>query len=368
MVAAGNPDGAAVGHGAAAAALRVEEVVRRFGDRVAVDGVSLELAPGELVAIVGPSGSGKTTLLRMVAGFEVPDAGTVTIAGRIVAGGGAWVDPERRGVGLVPQGDSLFPHLSVAENVAFGVGRDVARVGEVLELVGLRDRADSDPAQLSGGERQRVAVARALAPEPALILLDEPFSSLDAALRVRLRADVAGVLRGTGSTALWVTHDQEEALSLADRVVVMRSGRALQVGTPGELYWSPVDAWTAAFLGEVNVVPGRIDGAGVHTTLGRFVLSTEASDSVTAVGIRPETIGLERAAGSDAAITTRAFRGRDVLYEVTHPALGKLEVQTASFDVLDVGDRVRLFPLPGARAIPLADGVPNVVTGLGAAI
>jgi iron(III) transport system ATP-binding protein len=360
MVAAGNPGGAA--------ALVVEGVVRRFGERAAVDGVSLELAPGELVAIVGPSGSGKTTLLRMVAGFEVPDAGTITIAGRTVAGGGAWVDPERRGVGLVPQGDSLFPHLSVAENVAFGVGRDVDRVGEVLELVGLRDRADSDPAQLSGGERQRVAVARALAPEPALILLDEPFSSLDAALRVRLRADVSEVLRATGSTALWVTHDQEEALSLADRVVVMRSGRALQVGTPAEVYWSPVDAWTAAFLGEVNVVPGRIDGGGVHTTLGRFVLSASAPDSVTAVGIRPEAIGLERAGGSEAVISTRAFRGRDVLYEVTHPTLGRLQVQTASFGVLDVGEPVRLFPLPGARAIPLADGVPAVASGLGAAI
>ena len=258
-------------------------------------------------------------------------------------------------MGLVPQGDSLFPHLSVAENVAFGIGRDVERVGEVLELVGLRDRADSDPAELSGGERQRVAVARALAPRPALTLLDEPFSSLDAALRSRLRADVAEVLRKAGATALWVTHDQEEALSLADRVVVMRQGRVLQVGTPAEVYWAPADAWTAGFLGELNVVPGRIDGRDVSTALGRFELSvdTPVDPGEGSVGLRPEAIGLEPSPDGRAHIATRAFRGRDVLYEVEDPELGTIHVQTPSFDVLDVGAPVRLFPVAGAHAIPL---------------
>jgi iron(III) transport system ATP-binding protein len=336
-------------------ALAVAGLVRRFGARTAVDHVSLELRTGELVAILGPSGSGKTTLLRLVAGFDVPDDGSVTIAGRPVAGDGSWVEPERRGVGLVPQGDSLFPHLSVAENVAFGVGRDVVRVAEVLELVGLRDRADSDPAELSGGERQRVAVARALAPRPALTLLDEPFSSLDAALRSRLRADVAEVLRTAGATALWVTHDQEEALSLADRVVVMRQGRVLQVGTPAEVYWAPVDAWTAAFLGELNVVPGAAEGDAVTTALGRFELAPSArvDPGSGSVGLRPEAIGLELAEGGRAHIRARAFRGRDVLYEVEDPELGTIHVQTPSFDVLDVGASVRLFPIAGSHAIPL---------------
>jgi iron(III) transport system ATP-binding protein len=342
-----------------APALAVSGAVRRFGSRVAVDGVSLELRTGEIVAILGPSGSGKTTLLRMIAGFDVPDAGTVAIAGATVAGNGTWVEPERRGVGLVPQGDSLFPHLSVAENVAFGVGRDVERVGEVLELVGLRDRADSDPAHLSGGERQRVAVARALAPRPALVLLDEPFSSLDAALRVRLRSDVAEVLRRAGATALWVTHDQEEALSLADRVVVMREGRVLQVGTPAELYWEPVDAWTAAFLGELNVVPGSVEGDVVTTALGRFSLSSPAAPGPGTVGVRPEAIGLGLAADGVAHVVTRAFRGRDVLYEVADPELGAVHVQTASFDVLEVGDAVRMFPIDGSHAIPLPDAEPS---------
>jgi iron(III) transport system ATP-binding protein len=339
-------------------ALAISGAVRRFGARVAVDQVSLELRTGELVAILGPSGSGKTTLLRLVAGFDVPDEGTVAIAGRLVAGDGAWVEPEHRGVGLVPQGDSLFPHLSVAENVAFGIGRDVARVAEVLELVGLRDRADSDPAELSGGERQRVAVARALAPRPALTLLDEPFSSLDAALRSRLRADVAEVLRTAGATALWVTHDQEEALSLADRVVVMRQGRVLQAGTPAEVYWAPVDAWTAGFLGELNVVPGTVEGESVATTLGRFELSGSAPAHAgsSAVGLRPEAIGLEPAEGARAHIRARAFRGRDVLYEVDDPELGTIHVQTPSFDVLDVGSSVRLFPVAGSHAIPLPAG------------
>jgi iron(III) transport system ATP-binding protein len=350
MVGAGK-SGPSTGNGAAA--LAIAGAVRRFGARVAVDRVSLELRTGELVAILGPSGSGKTTLLRLVAGFDVPDEGTVAIAGRRVAGDGAWVEPERRGVGLVPQGDSLFPHLSVAENVAFGIGRDVDRVAEVLELVGLRDRADSDPAELSGGERQRVAVARALAPRPALTLLDEPFSSLDAALRSRLRADVAEVLRKAGATALWVTHDQEEALSLADRVVVMRHGRVLQVGTPAEVYWAPVDAWTAAFLGELNVVPGTVDGDSVTTALGRFELSSTAAAGSGSVGLRPEAIGLAAESGGSARIHARAFRGRDVLYEVDDPALGTIHVQTPSFDVLDVGATVRLFPVAGSHAIPL---------------
>jgi len=333
-------------------ALSVVDVARRFGDRAAVDGVSMSLNSTELVAVLGPSGSGKTTLLRLIAGFEVPDAGAVTIGGTQVAGAGAWVEPERRRVGLVPQGDSLFPHLSVGENVAFGVGRDVARVMEVLELVGLADRANSDPRELSGGERQRVALARALAPAPTLMLLDEPFSSLDAGLRVRLRAEVAQVLRQAGSTTLWVTHDQEEALALADRIVLMRDGRVVQTATPTELYWEPVDTWTARFLGDLNIVPAESRSGGVDTPIGAFTMPN-GSVSGDTVGLRPESITMERSAEADAEVIGREFRGRDILYKLEHSTLGNIRVQRPSFELIEVGERVHLLPAAGARAIPL---------------
>jgi iron(III) transport system ATP-binding protein len=336
------------------AALSVVDVARRFGERRAVDGVSLALEPGELVAVLGPSGSGKTTVLRLIAGFERPDAGTVAIGDVPVAGNGAWVEPERRRVGLVPQGESLFPHLSVGENVAFGVGRDVARVREVLELVGLVDRANSAPRDLSGGERQRVALARALAPRPTLMLLDEPFSSLDAELRLRLRAEVTGVLRRAGSTTLWVTHDQEEALALADRIVLLRDGRVVQTATPTQLYWEPVDRWTARFLGDLNIVPGESRAGSVATAIGSFALPNGSAPG-THVGLRPESITLEPSADAPAEVVSREFRGRDVLYNVADPTLGTLQVQRPSFELIDVGHRVRLAPAAGARAIPLSE-------------
>ncbi len=333
-------------------ALSVAGVTRRFPERLAVDAVSLHLDAGELVAVLGPSGSGKSTLLRLIAGFETPDAGTVAIGGVPVAGDGVWVEPERRRVGLVPQGDSLFPHLTVGENVAFGVGRDAQRVMEMLELVGLVDRVNSSPRELSGGERQRVALARALAPKPTLMLFDEPFSSLDAELRVRLRSEVSSVLRASGATTLWVTHDQEEALALADRVVLLRNGHVVQTATPTKLYWEPADAWTARFLGDLNVVPAAATASGVDTAIGVFGLSGSSTTGGT-VGLRPESITMHRRADATAQIAGREFRGRDVLYEVTHPVLGTVRVQRPSFELIDVGDRVQLQPAEGARAIPL---------------
>lgn len=336
-------------------ALSVTNVTRVFGERRAVDGVSVSLDTGELVAVLGPSGSGKSTLLRLVAGFEVPDSGVVAIGETTVAGDGVWVEPERRRVGLVPQGDSLFPHLSVAENVAFGIGRDITRVMEVLELVGLAVRARSAPRELSGGERQRVALARALAPKPALMLFDEPFSSLDAELRVRLRAEVTGVLRAAGATTLWVTHDQEEALAIADRVVLLRDGKVMQTATPTAMYWEPADAWTARFLGDLNVVPASLGEGGVITAIGSFALSGERLAGDT-VGLRPESITMSPSTdpSASALVASREFRGRDVLYEVTHPSLGTLRVQRPSFELLSVGDHVVLQPAPGARAIALS--------------
>src|ERR687896_2347653 len=250
-------------------AIDAEAVDKAFGRTRAVDGATLRVGRGELVALLGPSGSGKTTLLRVLAGFERPDAGRVAIGGRPVAGNGDWVEPEHRRIGMVFQDGALFPHLTVAGNVGFGASR-AERVGECLELVGLSARAGDFPHELSGGERQRVALARALAADPEVVLLDEPFAALDAGLRESLRLEVAEILRSAGTSALLVTHDQAEALSLAGTVAVMRHGRVEQVGTPEEIYERPSSRWLAEFLGDADVLPGRADGGVVECELGRF--------------------------------------------------------------------------------------------------
>jgi len=239
--------------------LEVRGLTKRFGEVTAVADFSLAVADGETVALLGPSGCGKTTVLRMIAGLEQPDAGQVLLAGRDATG---W-PPERRGVGLVFQSYALFPHLSVGANVAYGLrfrrGVDrVARVEELLSLVGLSGYERRKPHQLSAGQQQRVALARALAPEPGILLLDEPLSALDAALRKELRAELRALLGKLGMTALYVTHDQEEALALADRVTVMREGRLDQVAPPAELYARPRTPFVAAFLGRANLWPGRV--------------------------------------------------------------------------------------------------------------
>jgi iron(III) transport system ATP-binding protein len=346
-----SPGGPAAGDGAA---LALDGVARRFGARAAVDGVTLDVRPAELFAVLGPSGSGKTTLLRLIAGFEVPDAGSVALGGDVVADDRTWVEPEHRGVGLVPQGDALFPHLTVGENVAFGVRRDRDRAARALDLVGLAHRADSHPGELSGGERQRVALARALAPGPSLVLLDEPFSSLDAALRGRLRRDVIDVLRHSGATGVLVTHDQEEALGLCDRVALMRDGRVVQCASPTELYWRPADAWVARFLGEVNVLAADLGPDGAQTPLGRFPAPGATGRRGSAeVGVRPEQLLLEAHESGDATVVTREFRGHDVLYQLRHAIAGTILVQLPSLELFDVGDRVRVRPHELAAAAVL---------------
>jgi iron(III) transport system ATP-binding protein len=338
--------------------VRLEGVAKSFGGVRAVDGVSLAIDPGELVAVLGPSGCGKTTLLRLLAGFERPDAGRVSVGGMEMAGPAAFVPPERRAVGMVFQDYALFPHLTVRANVAFGLARRPRAEREgltkrTLELVGLQHRADSYPHELSGGERQRVALARALAPEPRVVLLDEPFSNLDASLRADLRREVELILRDAEATALLVTHDQEEALSLADRLAVMREGALVQVGTPEEVYARPAGRWAAQFVGEVNVLAGVARGEGVETELGVFDLPRRATGTVH-VAVRPEQLELRADRDGNAVVVGREFRGHDVLYRLRHEAGRTLLVQLPSLELYDVGARVFVRPARSAVA-PLVD-------------
>ncbi|MBN1530723.1 MAG: ABC transporter ATP-binding protein [Thermoleophilaceae bacterium] len=327
-------------------------VSKSFGPVRAVQEVDLEIARGELVAVLGPSGCGKTTLLRLMAGFERPDAGSITVSGRELAGPSTFVPPESRRVGIVFQDYALFPHLTVEANVAFGLSRRERDEREritrtTLELVGLQHKAASHPHELSGGERQRVALARALAPAPELILLDEPFSSLDATLRGGLRREVELILRDAGATALLVTHDQEEALSLADRLAVMREGRIVQVGAPQEVYGRPANRWTAGFVGDVNVLAGVGRGSGVETELGVFDVGAPASGSVH-VAVRPEQLLLRADSGGNAEIVAREFRGHDVLYRLRHEGGRTVLVQLPSLELHEVGARVFVRPAPDA--------------------
>jgi len=329
-------------------------VSKAFGLTRAVNEVSLELNPGEVFAVLGPSGCGKTTLLRLVAGFERPDAGSIEVAGAVLAGPGCFTPPERRQIGMVFQDYALFPHLSVERNVAFGVSRgERSAVRRTLELVGLQHKAERFPHELSGGERQRVALARALAPEPELVLLDEPFSSLDAGLRAALRREVELILRDAGATALLVTHDQEEALSLADRVGVMRDGRLVQVGDPEEVYRHPADRFTAQFVGEVNVLSGVAREGGVQTALGTFDCPSHAAGAVH-VALRPEHLELRLDSAGNASVLEREFRGHDVLYRLRHQGGSTVLVQLPSVQLFEVGARVHVKPVRSASA-PLVD-------------
>jgi iron(III) transport system ATP-binding protein len=309
-------------------ALEVTAARKAFGAVRALDGVDMSVPEGSLVAVLGPSGCGKTTLLRCVAGLNRLDAGEIRVAGSLVAGPRTHQPAHRRRVALVPQEGALFPHLSVAGNVGYGLsraGRRNGRVDEVLALVGLDSYHRRMPHQLSGGQQQRVALARALAPQPALILLDEPFSALDAGLRAGLRRQVRAALRADGATAVLVTHDQSEALSLADHVVVMRDGRAVQSGTPAEIYSTPADPWVAGFVGEAVLLPGTVDGGQARTVAGdapspRFP-GTAGKRPVTVL-VRPEQLVLgppdplvsERTAGPVTGHVVRHdFHGHDIL-------------------------------------------------------
>jgi iron(III) transport system ATP-binding protein len=323
-------------------------VRKAYGPVAALDGVDLEVPSGVLTAVLGPSGCGKTTLLRCVAGFDRIDGGEIEVGPRRVGGPGVHVAPERRRVAVVPQEGALFPHLSVAGNVGYGLGRAARRSGrveEVLELVGLAGYGGRMPHQLSGGQQQRVAVARALAPRPPLLLLDEPFSALDAGLRADLRRDVRDALRADRATAVLVTHDQGEALSVADQVAVMRAGRIIQSGTPAQVYGDPADAWVADFVGEAVLLPARVQDGVARTPLGALPVSGGATGEALVL-VRPEQVELltAPAGAAQATVTHQDFFGHDALVALRLD--GGERVSARIFDLagheLTVGQRVGL--------------------------
>ena len=316
---------APAGRGAVGAppALTLEGVTKRYGAARGVEGMDLVVPPGELLTLIGPSGCGKSTTLRLVAGLERPDAGTITVAGRVVADTRRFVEPERRRVGLVFQDHALFPHLTVGKNVEFGLhdlrsGERRSRAGELLDLVQLAHLADRYPHELSGGEQQRVALARALAPRPAVVLLDEPFSSLDESLRAQVRRDTVATLRETGTTGVLVTHDQTEALSVGTRVVVMNNGLIEQADSPEKVFERPSTRFVASFMGDADFLPAHVHRALLTCEIG--IVSTVPgwadSDADVDVVLRPHEVALSPSADATARVSAVEYHGAFVLHHV----------------------------------------------------
>jgi iron(III) transport system ATP-binding protein len=314
---------------------------------------------GGFTALLGPSGCGKTTLLRLIAGFDDPDAGSIDIGGRLVAGPGRSVAARRRRIGFVPQEGGLFPHLTVAGNVAFGLPRrqrrDAGRIGELLTLVGLdAGLAQRSPHQLSGGQQQRVALARALAPQPTLVLLDEPFSSLDASLREETRQAVADALAASGATAVLVTHDQSEALSMADEVAVLRGGRLVQLADPRTLYRSPRDLDVATFVGESVVLDAEIRAGQAHSVLGVLPLEGPWADGPARVLLRPEQLRLAPPSPGAPAARVRGvdFFGHDARVRLELPSGLTLSARLEGWDLPTAGADVSVGVVGAALPFP----------------
>jgi len=374
--------------------LAISGLTKAFAGHRVLAGVDLDVPEGLLTAILGPSGSGKTTLLRVIVGFEQADSGTVRLGDKVIDGPGAYVPAEKRRIGYVPQEGGLFPHLTVAANIGFGLprrergrrGRGNTAVDDLLDAVGMPGLGGRYPHQLSGGQQQRVALARALAIKPGLVLLDEPFSSLDASLRASIRADVAGLLRAAGTTAILVTHDQDEALSIADQVAVLREGKIAQCGAPRDLYSYPADPELARFVGEANLVDGTLVNGSVETMLGPLTVqavtagqasttaraSTTAQSSTTAravapgpvtVLVRPEQIEISAEGGPDGMpgrIVALGYHGHDAVVHVAPqrlPGSPAIIVRTLGGCDLPTGALVTLRVRGPVLAWPRPDGI-----------
>jgi iron(III) transport system ATP-binding protein len=344
--------------------ITIENVVKRYpgSDAAAVDGISLDVAQGEIVTLLGPSGCGKTTMLRLIAGFERPDSGSIRFGDRVVAGSGAWVPPEQRGVGMVFQEHALFPHLTAADNIGFNMktAEKSARVEEVLELVGLGGLGKRMPHELSGGQQQRVALARALARKPAVVLLDEPFSSLDADLRVHMRREIRRILVDAQATALFVSHDQTDALAISDTVVVMRNGRIEQAGSPREVYQYPETRFVADFVGRSNILEGVIgaDCCSIDTALGKLPCEhthDRPGGSKVAVSVRADSLELDTAGPISGKVIETTYTGRsiDAVVQVELPSGGSTEllIHAHPEQVVNTGDIVCFRVLPDFVAV-----------------
>ncbi len=366
--------------GSGAASLECAGVVKRFGDVAAVDGLDLAVGSGKILALLGPSGCGKTTALRLVAGFEQPDMGEIAVGGRVVSSPAGSLPPEKRRIGMVFQEGALFPHLTVEQNVGYGLRKDddrSRRVGEALELVGLAELRRRMPHELSGGQQQRVALGRALAPRPDILLLDEPFSNLDANLREQLQRDVVAILHGSRVTAVFVTHDQRAALSVGDEVAVMNRGRLEQTGDPATVFHSPQSRFVAQFIGAVDFLPVHVEGEGITTELGVLDWSGGAGDRHGCVAeapawadtaadglsdgrlemmVRPDCIECYPDDGGRGVIAGREFQGAFYLYRVRLPSGREVRCLLSHTAEYPVGEVVSLRMREGHQARLFVNG------------
>lgn len=330
--------------------IKLDNISKIYDSKViAVNNVSFEVDAGKVFAILGPSGCGKTTILRLIAGFERPDNGCILLNGDVVADRNIWVPPEKRGIGMVFQDYALFPHLAVNENVAFGLKnltkeQKMLRVEEVLDIVGLSHLGNRLPSQLSGGQQQRVALARALAPGPVLLLFDEPLSNLDTDMRILMRAELAKILQRTSTTAILVTHDQEEAFVLADKVAVLNNGMIEQIGTPEEIYHVPVSRFVAKFVGQADFIDGIIAKNGIETEIGLLSINPEgmkAGEEIRLM-VRPDDIDITVSMQGQGLITKRQFKGSDSLYEVMLPSRALIHSSQSSSVSYPIGSKVEI--------------------------
>lgn len=350
------------------AILALKNVTKKFPNSSisAVDKVSLNLEEGDLLGLLGPSGCGKTTLLRIIAGFEQASAGQIELAGQVVNSDSCWLPPEKRNTGMVFQDYALFPHLSVADNIAFGLKRKKGidnkqirqRVGEVLTLVGLAGLEKRYPHELSGGQQQRIALARALAPQPALILLDEPLSNLDVQIRHRLREEIRIILKAAGTSAIFVTHDQEEALAISDKIAVMSQGKLEQIGTPESIYTQPESRFVAEFVTQANFLPAQKQGQVWKTEIGSLETAT-AQDNCDRgdLMLRQEDILLTPDENSLVVVKERQFLGREYRYCLETASGKRLHARTNASMAVDVGAKVNLSVIPRKPKIFPVDAV-----------
>lgn len=348
--------------------LAVDRVSKSFGARQVLRDVSFAAEPASLTVLLGPSGQGKTTMLRLIAGFERPDSGTISIDDAVLADASTSVAPQHRGIGYVPQDAALFPHLDVAHNIGYGLPRSSGhRIDEMLRFVGLSEFRRHRPSQLSGGQRQRVALARALAPSPRLVLLDEPFSALDATMRADVRSDAISILRASGTTAVMVTHDQEEAMAFADHLVVLLDGGVAQAGPPTALYDAPVSLAVARFIGQANLLTGTATSGTVRFDLGST--AWDGPDGPVTVLVRPEHVRLVGPddPGVDGLVESRSYYGHDGSLSVRLGTGAEVTARVRTDGLVPVGARVRLTADQVTRVFdevsePHRPGVPRLST------